>query len=368
EKVTCAFSFNDITIDSLTGCAGPGSENCFTIHYNGSCTNVTMQIRYFKWLLNTEVTIPIAGNGTTFSVCAYDTMYLTSKGVMLFGTDGSNVDSLYFKPNRIKCNRNFTYNVSYDQCGAQISGVNYPSGHCNPLDTWLKLKKISDNNVDFDYYYDIASLPNGTYLIGASDAGCNSKIKTLVISGAVKEAPTGLSVRQVDGMNKVKIRWKDECPYYSTFDVELYQIQIRPHGSGTWQVYKIAQPNYSYPHYYTIIDSISLGVEYDYRIRTWWAGDKSKWSSIRHFCFGGGCAARTVSENDVNENNVALTVYPNPANDVINFNFEDAVENQVVYTIYNQLGKLVMTNNTHVNSDAMQLNVSSLNNGLYFIA
>jgi hypothetical protein len=73
--------------------------------------------------------------------------------------------------------------------------------------------------------------------------------------------------------------------------------------------------------------------------------------------------ATSVLNNNLNNNNLnKLVVYPNPANEVLNISVSNGAEVNNV-NIYNVSGKLVNTAKVAAN----QINISDLNNGVYFI-
>lgn len=84
----------------------------------------------------------------------------------------------------------------------------------------------------------------------------------------------------------------------------------------------------------------------------------------------------TISENTVyrfelsplaiaDQHKVTFAVYPNPVNDVLNVQFEEAMEQQA-YTIFDMTGRLV-TKGTLSYGQQAQINVSTLNNGTYIL-
>lgn len=74
-----------------------------------------------------------------------------------------------------------------------------------------------------------------------------------------------------------------------------------------------------------------------------------------------GCNSNSISENDWEGR---VEIYPNPAKNLLNFNFDKYAQEREIY-IYNSLGKLVLKRQIHeVN---YQIDISELQNGFYQI-
>ena len=70
------------------------------------------------------------------------------------------------------------------------------------------------------------------------------------------------------------------------------------------------------------------------------------------------CAGiNTVSTDPVN-------VYPNPAQELINIELGDLIGTKII-ELYDVTGRIILTE--QVNNNAVQLNISEVNNGIYFI-
>ncbi len=74
----------------------------------------------------------------------------------------------------------------------------------------------------------------------------------------------------------------------------------------------------------------------------------------------------TVNDIDVNE----LTIYPNPTSDIINIEFDVPKGDQVSWTLYNEVGKMISTSSENVNlgKNNLTINCSSLKRGIYFVS
>jgi len=62
-----------------------------------------------------------------------------------------------------------------------------------------------------------------------------------------------------------------------------------------------------------------------------------------------------------------INIYPNPATDFINIEADVEISKQVVFTIYNTAGKRVLLQNVKNSSFQHQINVSTLQPGVYFL-
>lgn len=78
-------------------------------------------------------------------------------------------------------------------------------------------------------------------------------------------------------------------------------------------------------------------------------------------CFQCNGSDPTASLNDAIFNN--LLVSPNPAEDVVSFDFGDATFDNVTISVYDLSGKQVLTSNT--SSNAIDFNISDLDSGSY---
>lgn len=76
-----------------------------------------------------------------------------------------------------------------------------------------------------------------------------------------------------------------------------------------------------------------------------------------------------TSVNDIDNNVLAMEVYPNPANDLINVNVMAIAEGNGTISVYDLTGKNVMNVNAFMSrgENKTQLDLSSLTNGVYFV-
>ncbi|MFA6933420.1 MAG: T9SS type A sorting domain-containing protein, partial [Bacteroidales bacterium] len=71
-----------------------------------------------------------------------------------------------------------------------------------------------------------------------------------------------------------------------------------------------------------------------------------------------------LQNNEFADENL-ITIYPNPASDIINLEINNTTKEVLNLNIYNIMGSLVKTETTAVNNN--QINISDLNNGIYLI-
>lgn len=66
-------------------------------------------------------------------------------------------------------------------------------------------------------------------------------------------------------------------------------------------------------------------------------------------------------------NSVAFSIFPNPANDIVEFKFTNNITNNVNIEIYNIQGKLILNSVNQIKESALQINISALKSGMYFL-
>ncbi|HBN05970.1 MAG TPA: hypothetical protein DD434_09315 [Bacteroidales bacterium] len=71
-----------------------------------------------------------------------------------------------------------------------------------------------------------------------------------------------------------------------------------------------------------------------------------------------------IQNNELEDKN-SITIYPNPASDIVNLEIKDVNIEILELNIYNILGVLVKTKT--ISNDINQINISDLNNGIYFL-
>ena len=66
-------------------------------------------------------------------------------------------------------------------------------------------------------------------------------------------------------------------------------------------------------------------------------------------------------------NQISFNIYPNPAEKWVDLNFRNTINETVNVNVYNMLGKLVIDDVATVLNNKIQLNISALESGLYFV-
>ncbi len=104
---------------------------------------------------------------------------------------------------------------------------------------------------------------------------------------------------------------------------------------------------------------------YDYN--TGWAGGFNV-SSTDGGIYKWDSSTITSMPETVNEINDEILIYPNPTTDYINIEFSTVKENNAVISIYNVLGKRVLSQEISKGISLTQLNLSGCNAGVYFLS
>lgn len=73
----------------------------------------------------------------------------------------------------------------------------------------------------------------------------------------------------------------------------------------------------------------------------------------------------TLSNEDVSIRDNSLIIFPNPTSEIVYINFVDTISKAKII-VYDTTGKIIMTNEIE-NADSNQINISNLNNGIYFV-
>ncbi len=101
--------------------------------------------------------------------------------------------------------------------------------------------------------------------------------------------------------------------------------------------------------------------------------DNTAKSNIRYFYrlqiveYSGEKKYSLISDAIIQSIGMNVNVYPNPTNDFINVNIENAKE-AVIINVYNNLGQLLLNNKPFLNSNTnIQLNLSQLVKGMYWL-
>lgn len=74
-----------------------------------------------------------------------------------------------------------------------------------------------------------------------------------------------------------------------------------------------------------------------------------------------------INTNATHENDIKITVYPNPFNDRINFQFSKPVNETVSVTFFDVLGRIVFTNETALTENTLTLSNLNFADGEYIV-
>ncbi len=106
-----------------------------------------------------------------------------------------------------------------------------------------------------------------------------------------------------------------------------------------------------------------------------WAGGSATFSTVQQTwllrvdsngCYQAGCAdAVGIIENKLFEEINEITIYPNPANEVLNVEFNNSKNATIKLTVLNALGQIVYLNQSPENKQ--QIDISTFATGIYFV-
>jgi hypothetical protein len=82
--------------------------------------------------------------------------------------------------------------------------------------------------------------------------------------------------------------------------------------------------------------------------------------------FGKGSAVLSTSQ-PISDENVGLKVYPNPAQDMIYFDFNKKIQEPVSITITTITGQIVYQKNIDYSNNVFGINIANLSNGIYLL-
>lgn len=261
------------------------------------------------------------------------------------------------------CNFTVTANVVYtSSCNATITGT-VGNSNCGAIVMLWKNNQtspdpISEIGLTSNGNFNFENLANGKYQVQIkswySDFYCNTSTSTLIVSGIQCLPPTNeTSIPQTE--TKVKLKW-------DTVDCAVgYIIKYKPVGSSQYKTKELYTNTNK-----TNINNLLSNTDYEWSIRTKCAtGKKSDFSSTYNFCVGNNClGARltTATENLANE----LTLYPNPAKDVLQISLPDFETDNVQLQITNNMGQLVLSKSLTGNILGEQsINLADFANGIY---
>ena len=148
--------------------------------------------------------------------------------------------------------------------------------------------------------------------------------------------------------------YHSEAMYINRFYIMIYDNEFE-----TWKQAYLRADDFNSPLHYVEEYKLSL---------TEWKGRDIKIAFVKNGTYQmamDDIRVLTNNPNAIDEENIAeMTIYPNPANDIVKIELGDSCFDNIM-TITDITGKTVMTEN--VTNDVMEINVSHLSSGLYFV-
>ena len=148
--------------------------------------------------------------------------------------------------------------------------------------------------------------------------------------------------------------YHSEAMYINRFYIMIYDNEYK-----TWKQAYLRADDFNSPLHYV--------EEYKFSL-TEWKGREIKIAFVKNGTYQmamDDIRVLTNNPNAINEENIAaMTVYPNPANDIVKIELGDNSFDNTL-TITDITGKTVMTET--VTDNVVEINVSHLSSGLYFI-
>lgn len=156
--------------------------------------------------------------------------------------------------------------------------------------------------------------------------------------------------------NMMKAHWLPEP------GAEKYKVTYKAKGTSEWIVLFTSLTN-------TTLVNIAADTDYKLKIKSKCSNGFTNWSSttftspaVASFDTGEGTDNPIQNRNVmIQDEKVAISIYPNPASERINLEFSNFIPNQLF--IFDSKGRQVLENN----QPQFSINISSLQNGTYFI-
>ena len=157
------------------------------------------------------------------------------------------------------------------------------------------------------------------------------------------DTPLGLEVTGIEA-EKAKLNWD------AVDGAETYTVQIRIAGETDWHEKTVAAPKN-----FIKLKTLSCETAYEWQVMANCAGGSSAYSEIQSFS--------TLSCRLADEPGNAITLFPNPANEIVTLNFEENITGEVHVQFIDITGNLVLEETTNTNSPAFD--ITQLPKGLY---
>ena len=323
-------------------------------------------------------------------------------------TDNCSIDDVSFPATVYDCDdENLTFTVAVTvtdaggntaSCNATITvvvGTALPNG-------W-QTNSIGAVTVGNDYSFDPCTTPNpedGFFTIGgsgnnafpgttddavafASQSLCGNDITiTAKIESVTPNGYGGLMIRetsdadskQVAIFSNVSNSLRHETRYFAGANkvvqnfVKPSPIWLRLQRQGNW-VFAFSSTNgVSFQYVHAVYIPLSNCIQIGLASFTYLPNTQTE-ATFSHVEITGGMMMSYVEAPEIT---AAVTIkqapglYPNPASDIVNLVFEDALSKDAIVTLRNQLGQVIEQRELQVGDFATEWNISALIDGLYF--
>jgi len=173
----------------------------------------------------------------------------------------------------------------------------------------------------------------------------------------VPQAPYNPYHAQLSTPFLVEIHSANQRPYYLSWDSTLFADSSRAN-SGIYAISSAVVPWYG----------LSLSSVSHFTFQSDWFTDDSYYINnndtiwVLFFRF---ISSNVVGINQSSQDNKPINLYPNPANDIINFDL-NSMSQKSELLIFNSLGQIVRQINIDKGKQSIQVDIANLLNGVYF--
>ncbi len=163
--------------------------------------------------------------------------------------------------------------------------------------------------------------------------------------------PTNIVISNIRA-DKVRIDWD------AVTDAIKYQVRYRPQGTSTWSKKGTKKTGRNIPQ-------LTAGTTYEYQMRT---RCPSGWTGYTATDVFTTSANREIGNTlPVETATISLELYPNPASDHLTIAYDTYSPEGVTLRIFNMQGKQVHIEALENEGDELDVNISHLSSGLYFV-
>jgi hypothetical protein len=137
-----------------------------------------------------------------------------------------------------------------------------------------------------------------------------------------------------------------------------YTVKYRIRNSGNAWTWVASTSNQKY------LLNLTLGTEYEYRVKTKCPTSKSEWTTLSFFTTSASRFAEVFGEQ---ENNLRMQLFPNPVKEMVSIIFEESRKGGIHLEIMDVVGKQVKIASPEMGTSQFQFDVSDLQPGYYFV-